>query len=101
MAETVALTSPITHPNVTGCVLDKILIDVTNKALYIQWTGNTGEAFSASYPTPSPNAQPSGATLLHTLNTANFSTNSLVKQVFLRLQADGYITAGTISGTPD
>ncbi len=101
MAETIALTAPITKPNVTGLALDKIIIDVTNKSLYLTWTGNTGELFSASYPTPSPNAQPSGATLLHALNTANLTTTSLVKRVFTQLQADGYILAGTISGAAD
>ncbi len=100
MAETVTLTSPITKPNVTALALDKVIIDVTNKSLYITWTGNTGELFSASYPTPSIGSKPSGATLLHSLNIANFSVNSMVKQIFNRLIADGEI-AGTITGTPD
>lgn len=97
--EIVTLTSPVTHPNVTTFRLDKITIDVTNQVLYIQWLGNTGEAFAASYPTPSPNAQPSGATLLHTVNTTNFSGTSMVKRIEQQLQTDGYIGAGTISGS--
>lgn len=101
MAETVTLTSPITKPNVTGLSIDKIIIDVTNKSLYITWIGNTGELFSASYPTPSPNAQPSGTTLLHTINTMNFSSVSMVKRIFQQLQADNYISAGSISGSAD
>ena len=100
MAEIVTLTSPLTKPNVTTVTLDQIIINRTNMSIYITWFGNTGEQFSASYPTPSPNSQPSGSTLIHTLNTSNFSTNSLQKQVFNRLIADGYL-AGTVSGTPD
>ncbi len=101
MAETITLSTPITHPNVTGFTIDQININRTAGSIYITWFGNTGELFSASYPTPSPNAQPSGATLLHSLNNGNFSANSLVKQIFTRLQTDGYIAAGTISGSPD
>jgi len=102
MAEQVTLTTPVTKPSLTGYTLDRITIDVTAQSILIQWLGNNGEAGSASYPTPAPqgSSQPSGATLLHNLNTANFSVNSLVKQIFQRLQTDGYIASGNISGTP-
>jgi hypothetical protein len=100
--ELVTLTAPITHPNVTTFRIDKVTIDVTNQALYLQWLGNTGESFAANYPTPAPvdhPSQPTGATLLHTINTANFTVNSLVKRIEQELQADGYIGAGAISGS--
>lgn len=99
MAETVSLNTPITHPSVNVFSITQVTINVVAQSIYIQWVGDNNEAFSANYPTPSPNAQPTGAALIHTLNTANFGTNSLVKQIFTRLQADGYIGAGTISGT--
>jgi hypothetical protein len=72
------------------------------KEITIVVVGDDGVALSAAYPTPPPHGsgQPSGATLLNALNTANLSTNSLVKRIFNRLVADGYIS-GTVSGTPD
>ena len=102
MSELITLTSPITKPNQTSVVLDQVHINVTTQSIAVQWLGNNGEIGSAVYPTPAPagSSQPSGATLLHALNTGNFSVNSLVKAVFQRLQTDGYLPAGTISGTP-
>jgi hypothetical protein len=42
---------------------------------------------------------PTGATLLHSLNIGNFSVNSLMKAVYNRLLTDGVIPAGSITGT--
>lgn len=103
MAETLTLASPITKPNQTGIRIDRITVDIEQKAISVSWLGNNGEAGSASYPTPAPagSSQPTGAVLLATLNTANLTSNSLVKRVLTRLQTDGYIAAGSIAGTPD
>lgn len=102
MAETILLTAPIVKPSQTMVLLDRITIDITNKSILFQWTGDNGEASSAVYSTPPPigSTQPSGATLLSVLNTANLSTTSLVKRIFQRLQLDGYLPAGSIVGTP-
>lgn len=104
MAEIVTLTSAITKPSQTSIRIQCFTVDVDDKSFFVQWIGNNGEAGSASYPTPAPAdhpSQPTGATLINTLNNANLSTKSLVKRALERLQADGYIPAGTISGTPD
>jgi hypothetical protein len=104
MAETVTLTTPITKPSQTTVRLERMILDIETKSITIQWLGTNNEAGSAVYPTPGPAdhpAQPTGATLLNQLNTANLSTKSLVKRVLERLQTDGYLPAGTISGTPD
>lgn len=104
MAESVTLTTPITKPSQTTVSIDRIHLDVPDKAVHIQWISNTGEAGSAYYPTPPPASnptQPSGAILLHQLNIGNFSAVSLVKRALQQLLSDGYITAGTISGAPD
>jgi len=106
MAELVTLTTPITKPTQSTITIDRITIDVTAKAILIQWLGNNGEAASAAYPTPAilnplGALQPTGAVLLNQLNTLNMSTTSLIKRVLQRLQTDGYIAAGTIAGTPD
>lgn len=109
----VTLTSPITTANITNARLERLIVDFPAQSVTVQWrlrdaSNNTLSNGSASYPTPavnnvcgSPSLQPSGATLLHTVNTANFTTNSLSKQIFLRLQADCYLPAGAISGAPD
>lgn len=38
--------------------------------------------------------------LLTALNTANLSASSLVKRLLLKMAADGFIPAGTVTGTP-
>jgi len=43
---------------------------------------------------------PEAAALMLTLNTANLSVKSLHKRTIEKLQADGKLPAGTISGTP-
>lgn len=105
MSEIITLTAPVTKPNLTTFAIDRITIDVTAKSIYIQWLGNNNEAASASYPTPAPlgSSQPSGATLLTTLNKLNLSgaNPSLVKRILTQLQTDGYVAAGAISGSPD
>ena len=102
MSESISLTAPITKPTQTTILLDRVTVDITAQSIYVQWLGNNGEIGSAAYPTPAPlgSSQPSGATLLHNLNTANFTVTSLVKNILLRLQTDGYVPAGTVIGTP-
>lgn len=106
MAELVTLTAPVTKPNQTTIRIERIVLDIEQKAILIQWLGNNNEAGSASYPTPAilnplGALQPTGAVLLNQLNTLNMSTTSLVKRVLQRLQTDGYLAAGTIAGSPD
>jgi hypothetical protein len=83
--------------------LSTVLIDLDERAVRIVWTDNTGERGSAQYTTPAPMdhpSQPTGQTLITTLNTANLSTNSLVKRVLQRLQTDGYLPTGSVTGAP-
>jgi hypothetical protein len=105
MAEIVTLTTPITRTSVNSFRLERLVIDVEHKSITVQWLGDNDLAGSASYPTPAPagSSQPSGATLLTTLNKLNSSgaNPSLVNRILARLQSDGYIGAGSISGTPD
>ncbi len=107
--ETVTLTSPITHPNVTGFTLTKVtwVVDPPASAsVYIEWKGQTGEAFAASYPTPAPSdhpSQPTGVALLNNVNKPCTSgpcqNKSMMNRIIQELQADGYIGPGTISGS--
>lgn len=103
MSEVITLTTPLPKPTQTLVKLDRLTIDVTSKSVLIQWLGDNGEIGSAAYPTPAPagSSQPSGQTLISTLNTSNFTTTSLAKRVLQRLQTDGYVGAGSVTGTPD
>lgn len=103
MAEIITLTTPLTKPTQTTVKLERLIIDLPSKSVLVQWLGENGEAGSAAYPTPPPNgsSQPSGQTLISTLNTANLTTVSLAKRVLQRIQTDGYVGAGSVTGTPE
>jgi hypothetical protein len=104
MPETVTLPAPIVRTKTqTNWQLEEFRISIKRKMVHIVLIGdNEDEVLTANYPTPPPtgSSQPSGVTLINALNTANLSTRSLVKRMFERLIADGYI-AGTVTGTPD
>lgn len=95
--ELVSLTTPVTYINTSQYHLSSLLLDVDNLQI------------TATLVAPSPAApiiksytsrtNPTGATLLHSLNTSNFTVNSLIKTVYNRLITDSVIT-GTVSGTP-
>lgn len=103
MAEVLTLTTPVTKASQTTWRLDRLTVDYTQGSVFAQFLGNNGEIASAAYPTPAPagSSQPTGAQLITTLNTANLTSNSLNKRAVQRAQTDGYLAAGTVSGTPD
>jgi hypothetical protein len=43
----------------------------------------------------------SAATLLNALNTANLTTNSLLRRILLHVQSEAKIAAGSVTGTPE
>lgn len=102
MAESMTLTTPVSTPDQTSVVLQRVTVDATQQLVIVQWAYNNGEVGIATYPTPAPDgsSQPAGSVILHALNTGNFSTTSLVKTTIQRLQTDGYLPPGTVSGTP-
>lgn len=93
--EAVTLTAPIVK-TASGCTLDSLLLDVTRSRIVATLTCAGGDPITKQY---DAFTTPTGATLLHSLNTGNFSVNSLIKAVYTRLITDGVI-AGTVSGTP-
>ena len=103
--ETIILETPVEKPPVNEVRLERLIIDHEIWLVTLQWLGNNNEAGSATYPTP-PILNPlgvmqsSGKQLISALNTADLRNNSLVKRCLSRLQTDGYLPAGTISGTP-
>lgn len=105
MAETLTLTTPIAPPTQTTVRIDKVTLDVSRSQITIEWLWSDDTRGAAVYPTPVPPlaahpTQPTGAVLLAALNVGDFRGSSLVKQIILRLQADGYVPPGAISGTP-
>jgi len=101
MAEQVTLPVPTTKTR-TRWKLEALVLNIARQRIEVLLTDDNGEYLTAAYPTPAPegSSQPTGATLLTTLNTANLTTNSLIKRVFTRLITDGYIT-GSVTGTPE
>lgn len=102
--EAVTLTSPITKPNTTTIHIQRVTFDIDQKSISVQFIGDDGLAGSAFYPTPAPASnptQPTGAALISTVNTGNNTVNSMAKKILQRLQSDGYIPAGNVSGTPN
>jgi hypothetical protein len=93
--EVVTLTTPQTA-TATNCTVDYVGLDVTNARIVVQVHTNVGALTPKVY---DATTTPTGATLLHSLNIGNFSTNSLLKAVYTRLSTDGVCT-GTVSGTP-
>lgn len=103
--EVITLTTPITKPNQTNIHIQRIIVDIDALSVMVQWVGNDNTPGSAVYPTPAilnplGMLQPSGASLISTINKTNNTVNSIVKKIIVQLQSDGYIPAGSISGTP-
>lgn len=104
MAEIITLTTPLTKPSQTTITIERITFDRVAQSVYVQWSGNNGEAASYAYVTPAPigaTVTRTGASLLSLVNTRNFTTNSMMKQILQLIQTDGLIGAGSVSGTPD
>ncbi len=101
------LSTPVTYPSTTVLSLERLTVDFRALQILIQWFGNNGEAFSAVYPTPpilNPNGQMqlSGDALIKTLIVFNFSAGTdMERLIFTFLQGDGYVAAGTLSGSQD
>ena len=92
--EQLDITTPIEGQSVTTYKVAQLTISTTPPV--IDWTvvDNTGKTISGTY------NGATATTLLNQLNTGNFKVTSLQKQIILRLQVDGYLPSGTITGTP-
>ena|SRR6185295_1349502 len=108
MAEEVVFTAPVVPPSRTKAHIRRITIDIDAKAIGFDCVGDDGVGFAASYPTTTPpqlnplgQPQQSGAAILNNLNNRDGRTVSLIKKGNQLLQADGYMPAGNITGTPD
>lgn len=103
MPEQVTLTTPVTR-TLSAWKVARIHLDLLTGLISVELVGTDSSQMLVLYPTPPPldhPSQPTGATLLHALNTSNNTTTSLMKRTMLQLQADGYLPAGSVTGTPD
>lgn len=104
-AEQLTLTTPV-QTTLTDVQPVSLYLSRARQLVIVEVVGNTGALVQATYPTPAINGpngspQPTGAALISTLNTANLTSNSLWKRIIQRLQTDGYLPAGNVTGTPD
>ena len=96
MPEQLDLTTPLVVqlPAVTSYKVIELRMNWPLAEIDITLADQLGKTITASY----RNSQ--AAALMATLNTANLSTKSLQKRAIEKLQADGKLPAGTITGTP-
>jgi hypothetical protein len=93
MAELLTLTAPIVPPTRTGYTFVRLVLDLEAQFIRATVRGSDGVEVSGEW---------TGATavaLMTALNTANLTTSSLVKRVLLKMQQDGFLPAGAITGT--
>lgn len=73
-------------------------MNFANSTITVVVQDNLGNEVTNTY---SAATMPTGATLLSQLNKANFTNNSLQKQIINRLVLDGFLPTGTVGGSAD
>jgi hypothetical protein len=94
--EKLTLTTPVAS-SITEWSIASFAIDVEAGSLRIGLKDNNGARRFIGYPNATTTAAQTLA-LIDALNTANLSTKSLRRRILERLQADGFLGAGTFSG---
>jgi hypothetical protein len=100
MAESLVLTAPIvppTPPTLAEYQVIRFGLDRATSESFVMFVvrSNTGRIVEAKYVGAAADA------MISALNTVNLSTKSLQKRILERMVADGFIPAGTVTGTPD
>lgn len=96
--EVLTLTAPVSTTR-SSVRLTRLILDYEARTVTVEWASNLStEAFSATY---NASTSPTGATIIQQVNTMNFSgaNPSLFRRVMLRLQQDGFLPAGSFSGS--
>jgi hypothetical protein len=100
--EQLTLTAPVVETRTTYSVktftMRRDLAAFENSTITVEVQDNLGNVVTNTY---GPATTPTGSALLSQLNKANFSVNSLQKQVINRLMTDGFLPAGSVTGTAD
>lgn len=94
MAEILTLTTPIAKPSLTGYTINFLSLDWQNAAITVRVVGSDGVEQTFGY------AGNEATVLMSILNTKNLSVTSLYKSVIQKLQTDGKLPPGAVTGTP-
>lgn len=93
--EQLDLTTPLTTPNVTYYRVTRVYMDFPAAFIKIDLVDTNSRELTHTY------TNSTATTFMVALNKANLSVKSLHRRIIERLQADGVLPAGTISGSPD
>jgi hypothetical protein len=94
VAEQLDLTTPVVPPSRTFYRITRLTLEWDNQAIHIYVTASDGTAQTVDYDGAA------AVTRMQTLNTGNFSVNSLHKKCLQMMVTDGKLGPGTVSGTP-
>lgn len=92
--EQLDLATPVAGPTVSTYKIIEIRMNWPNGELDVTLADELGATIACQY------RGAEAVTLMRSLNTANLSAKSLHKRTIEKLQADGKLPAGTISGSP-
>lgn len=94
--ESLTLTTPVVKTATTWSI-DVITLNIKDRQIAVYLSSDAGDSKTKIY---DATTTPTGATALSTINTRNNSVTSLIKWVYQRLQTEGVIAAGNVTGTP-
>ena len=89
------LSEPIAKPTVSEYVIRYLRFDWDCTAIEVGWTDNLGTVYQHSYGGTEAKA------ILCALNTADLSSETLLRRMLARLVTDGRIGAGKSTGEPE
>jgi hypothetical protein len=92
MPQQLTLTTPITPASRTTYSLERVTFDWVNELITVYLMGSDSVEISAYW------SGPQAVTLMHQLNNANFSNNSLVSAIYNNLVSAGFVPAGIVTG---
>lgn len=95
MAELLTLTTPIANAATTDYAVRYLELNMDQPSVVVAVRDNRGVYVRHAYTSTTAMA------LMSFMNTKDFRSTSIQKEVIKRLQNDGVIGAGTVSGTPD
>jgi hypothetical protein len=75
--------------------VSKLILDWDKSKIHIRIRDEDGREYVFKY------ISDTALQLMNSLNKVDLSTNSLHKRIMERLATDGFISAGTVTGTPD
>lgn len=93
--ELVNLTTPIVRPSTTNYQVTQLVLNWELGSINVTLKSNTGDILVKNY---DGSTNPTGASLMISLNKANLTARSLNQRIFDRLVLDG-VVVGTVAGS--